>query len=387
MHPFEHPWFQTIIMFIGEALCVFGFLSHRHAARRKEQKNIQDSAASAAAAGSPEAGGIHARLWQPILLLPTFFDLLGTSLGGIGLVYCAPSIWQMLRGSIIIFTGLLSWLFLKRKLQPYRWFAIFFTFVGLVSVGCSSYLTALSSSHTSGSSSSSSSDAESSSSSASAASSAAVNARERSPIYAVLGIACILLGQFVAACQMVVEEKLLKKHNLAAMHIVGMEGSFGIAAMLLIVLPVLFFIPGNQKSPLGYKVYENSIDAVLQMYYNWRIAVYGVLYCLSIAFYNFFGLSVTKYLTCVHRTLIDACRTIFVWAFELILGLEHWTVWSYLELGGFFFLIVGTLLYNSIIKLPCFSYEEIACPALQPQDKKPQETEPLLKKSESEQDA
>jgi hypothetical protein len=25
-HKFTHPWFQTIIMFIGEALCIFGYL-------------------------------------------------------------------------------------------------------------------------------------------------------------------------------------------------------------------------------------------------------------------------------------------------------------------------------------------------------------------------
>lgn len=364
-HKFVHPWFQTIIMFIGEALCVFGFIYQRQSARKKEQKNIQEGNAPAA----QEIGGVNARIWQPILILPTFLDLLGTSFGGIGLVYCAPSIWQMLRGSIIIFTGLLSWIFLKRKLKPFRWFAICFTIIGLVAVGCSSYLDAAD--HQAVASLS-----WSESESESLLSSSHGFDEPESTGLVILGICFILLGQLVAACQMVVEEKLLKKHNLSAMHIVGMEGSFGFLAMLFIVLPLLFFIPGEQDSPLKYKVYENSIDAILQMYYNWRIALYGLLYCLSIAFYNFFGLSVTKHLTCVHRTLIDACRTIFVWAFELCIGGEVWTRWSYLELGGFAFLIIGTLLYNSIIKLPFFSYEEIACPALQP--KTVDEKQPLL---------
>jgi len=341
IHSFTHPWFQTIIMFLGEALCLGGFLTQRHSAKVRKAKNPDD--------GAPEeVGGVNARLWQPILLVPTFLDLLGTSFGGIGLVYCAPSIWQMLRGSIIIFTGLLSWIFLKRKLKPYQIFAICFTIIGLVAVGCSSYFDSL--------------DQQKSSSDSESSSSNTPNNTE-SPGMVIVGICFILLGQFVAACQMVVEEKLLKNSHLAAMHIVGMEGSFGFLLMLLIVLPILYFIPASSSGPF-VTFHENSIDALYQMYYNYVILIMGILYCLSIAFYNFFGLSVTKYLTCVHRTLIDACRTIFVWAFELIRpgdkG-EKWTRWSYLELAGFVFLIAGTVFYYGIIKLPCFSYETPEC--------------------------
>src|ERR1043165_8841976 len=84
------------------------------------------------------------------------------------------------------------------------------------------------------------------------------------------------------------------------------------------------------------------------------------LYLCSIAFYNFFGLSVTKRLTAVHRTLIDACRTIVVWAVDIVIFYtasaqfgERWIMpWSLLELGGFALLIGGTLLYNETIRVP-----------------------------------
>jgi len=253
---------------------------------------------------------------------------------------------------------------MKRALKPYQIFAICFTLIGLVAVGCSSYLDSLD-------------NVASNSSESYSQSSSSVE--HETPGQVILGICFILLGQFVAACQMVVEEKLLKARNLAAMHIVGLEGSFGFVLMLFIVLPVLFFIPGNQKGPF-YDNYENSIDALYQMYYNYNILIMGILYCLSIAFYNFFGLSVTKYLTCVHRTLIDACRTIFVWAFELIRpgdkG-EKWTNWSYLELGGFVFLICGTVIYYGIVKLPCFTYDAPKCKT-EEEETKNDETKPLL---------
>ena len=48
------------------------------------------------------------KVFQLIFIVPTIMDLLGTTFGGIGLVYVSASIWQMLRGSIIIFTGVLS---------------------------------------------------------------------------------------------------------------------------------------------------------------------------------------------------------------------------------------------------------------------------------------
>jgi drug/metabolite transporter (DMT)-like permease len=45
----------------------------------------------------------------------------GTTLSNVGLLYVTGSVYQMLRGSNILFTGLLSWMFLKRKLYAFHW--------------------------------------------------------------------------------------------------------------------------------------------------------------------------------------------------------------------------------------------------------------------------
>jgi hypothetical protein len=44
---------------------------------------------------------------------------------------------------------------------------------------------------------------------------------------------------------------------------------------------------------------------------------------VSIAFFNFFGISVTKNLSGAARCTIDACRTLFVWMFSLYAGWEN----------------------------------------------------------------
>lgn len=49
---------------------------------------------------------------------------------GIGLVIVDASVWQMLRGSIIVFTGILSVVFLKRKLKLFHWVGVSVVVVG-----------------------------------------------------------------------------------------------------------------------------------------------------------------------------------------------------------------------------------------------------------------
>ena len=79
-------------------------------------------------------------------------------------------------------------------------------------------------------------------------------------------------------------------------------------------------------------------------------------YIISIAFYNYCGMAITKSLSAIHRTLIDALRTILVWGVDLLIYYafnsstfgEPWTTYSPLQLGGFIFIVLGTLMYKEI---------------------------------------
>ncbi|XP_061183493.1 solute carrier family 35 member F6-like isoform X3 [Saccostrea echinata] len=265
------------------------------------------------------------RLIQFVVAFPTICDLIGTSLAGIGLVYVDASVWQMLRGSIIIFAGILSKIFLKRKLRAVHWSGMLVTMIGLVLVGCSSVFKSKTSS-SSGSK-------------------------------TILGIILILGSQVVSASQMVIEELFLKKRSLHPLHVVGMEGTYGVIMMSAIVLPAMYYIPGSDVN----NSYENSLDALYQIYNEPRLLVFCLLYLTSIAFYNYFGLAVTKSLTAVHRTLIDACRTMLVWGVDLIIyyafdkdfGEPFDKQYGLLQVDGFLFLLIGTALYNELIHVEC----------------------------------
>ena len=53
----------------------------------------------------------------------------------VGLNWTYASVFQMLRGAVIIFTGILSVIFLKRKLFLFHWVGMVVVLMGLALVG------------------------------------------------------------------------------------------------------------------------------------------------------------------------------------------------------------------------------------------------------------
>lgn len=346
---FKKPWAQTMVMFSGEMMCMLGYwFSNWRERKNASAANSAGPLLTADAHHYPEAavnvtgrGGQQQQQQQQALLppalnetspflflFPACCDLLGTTLAGIGLLYVDASVWQMLRGSIIIFSGILSVIFLKKKFVAYHWTSIGIVTIGLACVGVAG-LEHAKSEH-----------------------------KKKGSDKAALGIALVVAGQLCSAVQMVFEETFMKGRNLKPLRVVGMEGFWGFVVMACAVLPSLYFIHGDDHGS-----YENVKDAWHNLKHSGELVAFTMLYWGSIIFYNFCGLSVAKQLSTVHRTLIDALRTVVVWSVELIIyyGIsksfgEAWSDWSYLQSGGFVFLVIGTLCYNKVIRLPGFNY-------------------------------
>ena len=156
-----------------------------------------------------------------------------------------------------------------------------------------------------------------------------------------LGIVLILSAQVVVATQFTYEEKYIGKYEVPALLAVGWEGVWGFT-MLMVILPVLQFVKVDGK-PI-----EDSWEAMQQIANDYIImlAMWGSV--LSIAFFNFFGISVTKYMSATHRTMIDSARTLLIWAFALAVG---WEKFLWLQAVGAVALIYGTSLYNHVFDL------------------------------------
>jgi hypothetical protein len=79
----------------------------------------------------------------------------------------------------------------------------------------------------------------------------------------------------------------------------------------------------------------------------------------TMAFFNGFGVAVTKNASSAQRATIDTARTLLIWVFFLIVALDgkrenfYW-----LQLFGFIFLVAGTLVFNEIIIVPYFGFDK-----------------------------
>jgi hypothetical protein len=137
------------------------------------------------------------------------------------------------------------------------------------------------------------------------------------------------------AVQFVIEEKIMSRYSVAPLVAVGWEGFFG-SLTIFILMPVMSHWASRSTFfdlPRGWH----------QMVDNSTVLWSGVVVAISIAFYNFFGLSVTRHVSANSRSLTDTCRTLTIWLVSLWLGWEKF-VWpvSLIQVAGFALLVYVT---------------------------------------------
>jgi hypothetical protein len=144
---------------------------------------------------------------------------------------------------------------------------------------------------------------------------------------------------------------------------VGLEGVFG--GLLMSVLLIVFSQIPDDSRPGGK--FESVSDAMDDLEHDGVLVLLTLLAMLSVAGVNYFGISVTQQFSASHRTVIDTLRTLLVWIFSLAIGWE--TSVSFLQVFGFFLLLLGTLVFNAVLRVPAlFDYlgrdEQLAEPLL-----------------------
>lgn len=189
-------------------------------------------------------------------------DLVATSTMYIGLNLTYASSFQMLRGSVIIFVALFSKIFLGREMGYRRWVGILFIATGLALVGVSDML------------SSSGSDV------------------DQKGI--LIGDTLIVLAQIITATQMVYEERFVGSLDIPSLQAVGWEGTFGFVVLAILLVPMYFIHVPARFTNNPRMVMEDAIDAFWMIKHNNLLLVPISGTVISIAFFNFAGISVTK---------------------------------------------------------------------------------------------
>ena len=181
------------------------------------------------------------------------------------------------------------------------------------------------------------------------------------------GILLLILSQFFHGTMFISEEFLFRGYYMEPFFAVGTEGMWG-NSIYLILLPIMQKLKcGDQTDPQGlelmcnYGYLENSSFMFYQMSQNYWIIFTCFLTIFVVAGYNALGISVTKYASAANRSTIDTGRTVSIWIFSLLLGLEKFNAW---QLPGFVILTFGTLLYNEILVLTCCGFNQYTKDAL-----------------------
>jgi drug/metabolite transporter (DMT)-like permease len=337
----HHQKFITFCMFHGEVVCliIYYFI---HGRKKEEKKLKQDDS------NYIEIKTIK-KTPQPkfyYFLFPAFFDFLASTSTSISLTYLAPSIYQMFRGAIIIFTCLGSIIFLKSKYYRHHVLGIIIVIIGLLIVGLN----------------------------------AIFNNTGNSSEHPLAGIILVVTGQIFAASMFITEEKLLKKFNCHPLKVVGSEGCWGVC-IYYIVLFIFYQLrcenwPKNLRDGIcienleGELRFEDAPFAILQLLCDYQLDCILLLYISSIAVFNLSGLLVTKYASSTSRTVVDTLRTILVWIFFLTMPLSIKETFSWLQLFGFIVLIIGSVIYNEIVEIHYAGFDQYTKRAIKEREEK-----------------
>ncbi|OHT14390.1 hypothetical protein TRFO_43078 [Tritrichomonas foetus] len=326
-HSFRKPWFQTDTMFMGMTLSLLAYLI----LGKKDHNEV--------AVGEPMKTGPKWKLYLSSSL-PAICDLTATSLMNVQLLYINASVWQMLRGSMVIFSSIFCAFILKRPHYPYMWWAIVGVVCALTVVGCA------------------------------AVCSTGAGKEGVSQGKTIMAIFLTIAAQLVQATQLVIEDFLLHDLDTHPLQLVGLKGFWGFVFCSSICLPAVQFLPGTE----GNGIHEDIRDTFAMMGDSPVLLAFVILYIFFILCYNIGGMLVINVFSAVHRTILEGLRTLCIWAVQLIIfysirnskyGEKHganlgeeWNRWSFMQLSGFLLLFTSTLLYNKIIRLPCFYYPD-----------------------------
>ena len=122
----------------------------------------------------------------------------GTTLMNVGLILTPVSIYQMSRGALVLWVGILSVIFLRRHLWIYQWTSLVIVTAGVCLVGLSGSLVKKAEDEGS-------------------LISSLLKRADDDPAKVVLGVLLILFAQVFTASQYVVEEKIMSRYKVDPM--------------------------------------------------------------------------------------------------------------------------------------------------------------------------
>ena len=320
---FNHPWLQTGFMYIGEFYCALIWICFKD----KFLKNLKKDELIE----TNQRQDVSPFLFY--VFLSMLCDLIGSILRNISLLFLPGSVFQMLRGGLILITSMYSFFILKKSLKKFQLIGIIIVFIGLFIVGLYSLLL-----------------------------------KDKFENYKniPLGISLLLASLFIQGFQFIFQEKVMNEYNCHPMQLIAWEGTWGLIIIIIVLIFSEFIVCSNDIKDIcckkGDEYYlEKTILAFRQMSEKLPLLFFCLFSTISIGFYNFYGTVLAKLSSSTTRLVMDSARTLVVWIFFLTLHMENGQVlevFSYQQLIGFLLVIIGQIIYNGLLKFRILGYDE-----------------------------
>lgn len=263
--------------------------------------------------------------------VPAAFDFAACTLINYGVLWVTASVSSILYGSQVVFTAIITIILLKKKIYVFEWVAVGVMVVGLVMIACSTI-----EGHT-------------------------LN-EDITQFKKVLGVVLSLIGQLVSAAQAVLLEYYMT--DVEPIELVGLEGVYGVLANIIVIGPVIYFIPGSEKSTNKNGSLENYLDTFIKLA-QWDVLLLTIAYIVSKCVYNIYAVLVIDDTSAVNFSVLTNIVSLFVWIVGLIFGLwedkftwaEKWdNKWSWLQVAGYILIVLSSSMYNRVFELRFFTY-------------------------------
>lgn len=358
--PFEKPIFMTFIMFLGMffALPLYLYLNRNVSKQLKEDDGSNAEKQSLLSNDSPKTY-THGQLQPPavaeedeetlkkeepfniwsfkllmILMIPSIFDMLGTILSTIGLLYVSVSLYQLSRCCVIIVTAIFKRVILNHKLTTANYAGVIINTLAMLLVGGAAIML------------------EQPPTAEELAKLSQMAAADSSRT--TTGLIFIIASCVVQGAQYVFEEKVMSFDNVPPLVLIGFEGLNGVLLSLFVAFPFAMLKSGPDNG-----MYEDIWAAFTLPLYSTGLMVLLVAFFLIIFLYNIFCVYITFLLSSIYHCIMDGLRPCAVWLTSLasfyVLGWsgQPWSTLCWFELTSMILIFYGTAVYSGQVKLPC----------------------------------
>ena len=272
----------------------------------------------------------------------SLFNIMGISIGYFALTMTSVTSFEMLRGSVIIFTGINSSVFLSQQISLRKWASMIIILIGLIFVGLADVLQL--SEENGAQDSTSASIMGSSSANIENDSKCAMN--ETIVSFEVIGNIMVVAAQIFFSFQFVYEEKLLNTYDITPLQMVGWEGLYGLTIMSVVLALLSYIDIGSclfSSSPSPPWTLADPIDGFVQLGNNQLLLFLFCSHLLLVPFNMYASISVTKEFNATTRMVFESIKCVIVWIVSLCV---EWQQFQSLQLIGFFIMTGGILMYN-----------------------------------------